>query len=475
VQALDRALLVDTLPPSDQPSGNAWAARMLAIGSVLGFFVGEIDLPRWLPFLGRAQLEDLAVIAALLLVFTHLLSSICVKERILVATDSRDKGLKKEIYDIWNTLTRLPRVIRQICYIQFFAWLAWFPVLFYTTVYIGELHKRVSPPPADDISAITLEEEATRLGARALFYSAVVSLAANIIMPFFVVRAKEVATLTPLQPKKPWLERVQVHLATLWAFSLFIFTFCMAATFVVSSVGGATFIMSVTGFCWAIAQWAPFALLAEAILSHPATDEETASIYLEDTRSNLRSRMNDDEQDADETQHLVDSDLENLTYSRPASPEHDDGGYPRIMINHEARVSQIDINVSSTEISQDASPHRLKKNLNGLSSQAGAILGIHNMFIVVPQFLVTGLSSIIFAIFDPQKSVLHGHHPGNAIPVDGTITTSGDVMRQILDPDEDLSAKTGPNSVAIIFRLGGVAAAVAFVLCWRLARELKRT
>jgi solute carrier family 45 protein 1/2/4 len=74
------------------------------------------------------------------------------------------------------------------------------------------------------------------------------------------------------------------------------------------------------------------------------------------------------------------------------------------------------------------------------------------MFIVVPQFLVTGLSSIIFAIFDPQKSVLHGHHPGNAIPVDDTITTSGDVMRQILDPDEDLSAKTGPNSVAIIFR-----------------------
>lgn len=39
VQALDRALLVDTLPPSGQPSGNAWAARMLAIGSVLGFFV----------------------------------------------------------------------------------------------------------------------------------------------------------------------------------------------------------------------------------------------------------------------------------------------------------------------------------------------------------------------------------------------------------------------------------------------------
>lgn len=39
VQAVDRALLVDTLPPSDQPDGNAWAARMLGIGSVAGYFV----------------------------------------------------------------------------------------------------------------------------------------------------------------------------------------------------------------------------------------------------------------------------------------------------------------------------------------------------------------------------------------------------------------------------------------------------
>lgn len=476
VQALDRALLIDTLPPSDQPSGNAWAARMVAIGSVFGFFVGEIDLPQWLPFLGHAQLEDLAVIASLLLVFTHSLTFIFVKERVLVSTDSRDKGLKKEIYGIWNTLIRLPRVIRQICYIQFFASLSWFPVLFYTTVYIGELHKQVSPSPTDDASAIMLEEEATRLGARALFYSALVSLATNFIMPFFVVRAKEVAAiLTPLRRKKLWSERVQVHLVTLWAFSLLTFAFCMAATFVVSSVGGATFIMSVTGFCWAIAQWAPFTLLAEAILSHPVTDGETTSIYLEDTRSNPRSRMEDDEQDADETQHLVDSDLEDPTHSRTASLEReDDDGYP--MINREARVSQIDINASSTQMSRDASPpHKLKKNLNGLSSQAGAILGIHNLFIVVPQFLVTGLSSIIFAIFDPQKSVLHGHYPGNAIPADDTIATSGDVMRQILNRDEDPSVKTGPNSIAIIFRLGGVAAAVAFVLCWRLAKELKRT
>ena len=39
VQAVDRALLVDTIPSSEQASGNAWAARMLGVGSVIGFFV----------------------------------------------------------------------------------------------------------------------------------------------------------------------------------------------------------------------------------------------------------------------------------------------------------------------------------------------------------------------------------------------------------------------------------------------------
>ena len=39
VQAVDRALLVDILPPSEQPDGNAWAARMLGVGSVAGYFM----------------------------------------------------------------------------------------------------------------------------------------------------------------------------------------------------------------------------------------------------------------------------------------------------------------------------------------------------------------------------------------------------------------------------------------------------
>lgn len=111
------------------------------------------------------------------------------------------------------------------------AWLGWFPVLFYSTVYIGELHKKSSPIPENVDAAITLDAEATRLGTRALFYSALVSLAANVIMPSFVISQSAKHASSPLQPKqKTWFERVRIHLASLWALSHFIFAICMAAT-----------------------------------------------------------------------------------------------------------------------------------------------------------------------------------------------------------------------------------------------------
>lgn len=39
VQAVDRALLVDTFPRTEQETGNAWAAIMQGVGGVGGFFL----------------------------------------------------------------------------------------------------------------------------------------------------------------------------------------------------------------------------------------------------------------------------------------------------------------------------------------------------------------------------------------------------------------------------------------------------
>jgi solute carrier family 45 protein 1/2/4 len=84
--------------------------------------------------------------------------------------------------------------------------------------------------------------------------------------------------------------------------------------------------------------------------------------------------------------------------------------------------------------------------------------GIHNVFIVIPQLIIAGLSSIIFAIFEPGKSVLQD---GNVIPpVNGTSVsiardsshnaTGALLWRQ--EADAFVPKVEGVNSVAIVFR-----------------------
>ena len=43
VMSTDRALVVDTLPPTQQEEGSAWAGRMFGFGSVAGFFVSVLE------------------------------------------------------------------------------------------------------------------------------------------------------------------------------------------------------------------------------------------------------------------------------------------------------------------------------------------------------------------------------------------------------------------------------------------------
>jgi solute carrier family 45, member 1/2/4 len=107
------------------------------------------------------------------------------------------------------------------------AWIGWFPVLFFLSTYIGEMHRRASPSATD--------AEGVRLGGRTQFYSAIVSLITNIALPFFVVTSESRAGSSGNGfyevKKKSIKDRIpKVHLATLWAVSHAIFALCMAAT-----------------------------------------------------------------------------------------------------------------------------------------------------------------------------------------------------------------------------------------------------
>ncbi|GBE83684.1 major facilitator superfamily domain-containing protein [Sparassis latifolia] len=503
VQAVDRALVVDILPPSDQAEGNAWAARMLGIGSVAGYFVGNVDMTTVFPFLGDTELEVLSIVGSFFLVSMHLITAICTKEKVVVANKLSSGSFIKELKTVWYNARNLPSVIRQICIIQFCAWLGWFPNLFYTTAFIGDLHKRAYPDVAQDDPV--LDAEAIRLGSRALFYSSILSLSCNIVLPFFV---SEAATSREMLERKlsstkniwaQWYHRMKVHLATLWAISHLVFAICMAATFFYSSVAGATFFTTLTGFSWAITQWAPFSLLAEAILTNPLpANEDANSIILHDTRTQRRSGDITFGSDANERQFLVaadddvddDSTLEDDVHSfrSSASMEIDlnddrrsaDGVHVHenpLMGNPAARASHLQL-PSSIDGGDEEDDEVSQKHHGegGLADKAGIILGIHNIFIVMPQFIMTALASIIFAILEPGKSVLSGHRGGfrnSTLPATNSTGNNTEAELFALDFRDEVNAAARPNSYAIVFRLGGIAAAIAFVLTVRLARQLR--
>ncbi|KIY49686.1 MFS general substrate transporter [Fistulina hepatica ATCC 64428] len=492
VQAVDRAIMVDTLPSAAQPSANAWAARMLGVGSVVGFFVGNINLPALFPFLGSSELEVLSVIVSLTLLGVHIFVAVCVKERILV-NPRRHKTFLREFREMLATMTTLPRVIKHVCLIQFFAWIGWFPVLFYTSMYIGDLYKHsfyASRSPGDpELSAEeleALEEQATRLGSRALLFSSLVTLVATFVLPYFVSESANDNGHARLRGAKNFIKtlasRFKIHLAMLWAFSHALFAVCMVMTGLVDSVFGGTVVIAVTGFAWAVTQWAPFSLLATAILTSASLGSSAgSSIRLTDQRTPLRSGDagdSDDEVDvviADERSAFLARDDDGADSRRADAYEvnTDDGigQVSSVMSNSAARVSRISVRATADEVDEENVPVDDEHQAHGLSAKAGIILGIHNIFIVLPQFVITAIAAVIFSIFDPQKHV-SGH---SVVPLNTNATASADTTAPplLLWPRDSEDVETASDSVVYIFWIAGASATIAFALSWRLARELQ--
>jgi solute carrier family 45 protein 1/2/4 len=250
-------------------------------------YSGNLHLANLFPFFGKTQLQVLCVISALLLLLTHIITSLTVKERVLLPDDGgqdahfqaskhrKRRGLKgffggtiSVFRDIWQNAHTLPPNIRQICLIQFFSWIGWFPLLFFTTVWVGEIYTLSLPQEAfdnatqgaDGEGSSTITEEATLRGFRALLYSALLGLVTIILLPLIVAASHKAAS------RRGGRANGGINLAELWCFSLLLFSLCMFATlFTSTSVKGATLVVATSGFCFAVSQWVPFSLLAEEI------------------------------------------------------------------------------------------------------------------------------------------------------------------------------------------------------------------
>ncbi|KAI0217002.1 hypothetical protein L0F63_004251, partial [Massospora cicadina] len=341
MQAVSRALIVDVLPVDLQEAGNAWAGKMLGVGSVVG---GYLDLVAIFPFLGDTQLKILCLLCCLLLALT--LGTTCVMVREVPLRDKDDARLNPErgagllkgggmfsaLTQILQAVRNLPEFVLNLLRVQVFAWVGWFPFMFYSTTWVAEFlpADEGGPSPHDSVGV------RTRAGSRAFLIYSLVSAVASFVLPYICRPSSPDVQVLPSWPeragvflrilKKPELGsppasflRQLPTLPQIFTLSLIMFGLGFWATVLIASCG----------VPWAVAMWAPYALIGEFVQSQ-----------------------------GDVAYHPVPA----PTQARESSP--------------------------STE-----------------PLEAGMVLGIHNISIVIPQLLTSLFASLVFRVVGSEASV----------------------------------------------------------------------
>ncbi|OCK78025.1 hypothetical protein K432DRAFT_418248 [Lepidopterella palustris CBS 459.81] len=308
IQAAIRAYVVDCAPTHQQEAANAWIMRTSGVGNILGYLSGYVNLPKRFPWLGNSQFKVLCAIASFALATTVAISCSTVHEHDASREGKPDahNGLVAFFKSLFRSIRKLPPQIRRVCEVQFFAWIGWFPFLFYITTYIGEIYVEpffeANPDMTDDEIDKTWER-ATRIGTFALLIFAITTFVSSVILPFIIhptFKPPAPPPVTPLTPTTPasmsangyfslkaakpprrspyarvmsLLANLQIRSLTLrraWMLSHIMFTACMWLTFFVRSTLGATILVSLIGIPWALTNWAPFALISSEISKRDA-------------------------------------------------------------------------------------------------------------------------------------------------------------------------------------------------------------
>ncbi|KAF7731757.1 hypothetical protein EC973_008271 [Apophysomyces ossiformis] len=308
VQAICRALILDIPPLWQQDIANAWSARMSNCAMVVGYFVGFVDLVKYLPWLGDSQMKVFCIVGITVFCITLAITCFFITEKKLERDDQDEQPWYQVFVYIWRAFRFLPRPVQTLCNTQFFAWMGWFPFLFYSTQWVSDIYFQTHPgDPTDGNWA-----EGTRAGSFALLCYSVVSVIANLVLPMLTNKFEDKIRL--------------FSLLNLYTISHLIVAAALLSAWFVRSVMGATIVLAIMGIPWAIVLWIPFSLVGEFV----SFEEHRRQTANNNSSSTSSARVEDQQDEFD----------------------------------------------------------------------AGMILGVHNMYVVFPQFAVAVISSFIFAAAD---------------------------------------------------------------------------
>ena len=447
VQACCRSLIVDTLPISQQQHGSAWATRMTGAGSLIGYFIGTLDMGAALAFIvgsgDNQQFKSMTLIAALSLLTAVGVTSWAVTERTLLPSKLASPSQKSDsIFSVLPALLRrtlhLPPRIQAICFVQFWGWIGWFPFLFYSTTWVGETYYRYEHPPDAGVSpSHDALGNIGKLGSLSLVYFSIITFASSIVLPYVVKSPTTTSTnptlgkFTPRLPRNlpPGLKKLLLHareaqpdLVTAWLISNLAFAAIMVWAPMVRSVHLATVLIALCGVPWAIGSWAPFAEMGVEInrLASGDTLGQNVNVNghaLGSGRHGYVPAMTNEDHDAD--------------------LELEDGyGLDR----HSSRLSDGVLRLQHEDDEESAST----------GEHGGAYLGVLNVYTTLPQFVGTFISWVVFSILEPGKE---------------DVEEAGPEHHRWLDVKKD-----APNAIAVCLFVGACCAVVAAEATRRLKR-----
>lgn len=135
-----RTLITDDCSESEQSKANARASTHINLAAVLSNLAA---FTRILPSKGSDSVfQGLSLLASIALIITIGISCVSIEEKIAdlsaglnIVTASHSTSLRV----VWRLLVIEPSPIRTVYLVQFFAWLGWFPSLYYAVTY--DFHK----------------------------------------------------------------------------------------------------------------------------------------------------------------------------------------------------------------------------------------------------------------------------------------------------------------------------------------------
>ena len=135
IQAGLRSVIIENCPAHQQAEAAAWTSVLMGMGNIFGYYCGSIALPDLFGLGGLTQFQCLCLVASLALAMTIAMNC-TIKENYSASSlpvRLERTGVKVIYRDLIHTYRFMPKKIRRVCHIQFWAWVGWFPFLFYSS------------------------------------------------------------------------------------------------------------------------------------------------------------------------------------------------------------------------------------------------------------------------------------------------------------------------------------------------------